>query len=203
MVTITGGNTEPLKGEETQCYDKPTVFISSRVHCGETVASYFLLGMYNFLVSGCEQSTLLLEKFVFKIVPCLNPDGCIRGYWRVDCNGVNMNRVYTDPDPVLFPTIHATKKAIEAEHERGKLFAYTDLHGHATKRGCFVFGNSSADSESHIQQMLFPKLMSLNCVNFDFSECSFSDEANNKKDLKGDSREGSGRAAIYKMTNCP
>ena len=36
--------------------------------------------------------------------------------------------------------------------------------------------------------MMLPKLMSLNSVNFDFSECSFNDADNNKKDLKGDSR---------------
>ena len=36
--------------------------------------------------------------------------------------------------------------------------------------------------------MLMPKLMSLNCVNFDFNECNFNDADNNKKDLKGESR---------------
>ena len=45
--------------------------------------------------------------------------------------------------------------------------------------------------------------MSLNSVNFDFNECNFNDSDNNKKDLKGDSREGSGRAAVYKLTNLP
>jgi cytosolic carboxypeptidase protein 5 len=50
---------------------------------------------------------------------------------------------------------------------------------------------------------MLPKLMSLNSVNFDFTECSFNDADNNKKDLKGDSREGSGRAAVFKMTGLP
>jgi hypothetical protein len=45
--------------------------------------------------------------------------------------------------------------------------------------------------------------MSLNSVNFDFKECVFNDAENNKKDLKGDSREGSGRAAIFKSTGIP
>ena len=40
-------------------------------------------------------------------------------------------------------------------------------------------------------------------MNFDFKECSFNDADNNKKDQKGDSREGSGRAAIFKMTGIP
>ena len=51
--------------------------------------------------------------------------------------------------------------------------------------------------------MLLPKIMSLNSVNFDFLECSFNDSENNVKDQKGDSREGSGRASVYKMTGIP
>lgn len=38
-------------------------------------------------------------------------------------------------------------------------------------------------------------------MNFDLKECNFSDETNNKKDKKGDSRASSGRAAIFRETN--
>ena len=44
--------------------------------------------------------------------------------------------------------------------------------------------------------------MSLNCVNFDLTQCSFNDSLNNVKDKKGDSRSGSGRATIFKETGC-
>lgn len=53
-------------------------------------------------------SRLLLDNFVFKIIPCLNPDGVARGYWRNDTNGENLNRVYTDPCHRLHPSIYAT-----------------------------------------------------------------------------------------------
>lgn len=46
-----------------------------------------------------------------------------------------------------------------------------------------------------------PKLITLNCVNFDLRECNFKDDDNNKKDKKGDSREGSGRATMFRETN--
>ena len=49
--------------------------------------------------------------------------------------------------------------------------------------------------------MMIPKLMSMNSVNFDFRQCVFSDEKNNVKDKKGDSRDGSSRAAIFRETN--
>ena len=66
-----------------------------------------------------------------------------------------------------------------------------------------MFGNSISDSTKFVEQLLFAKLMSLNSVNFDYKECNFNDVDNNKKDLKGDSREGSGRASIYKLTGLP
>ena len=49
---------------------------------------------------------------------------------------------------------------------------------------------------------MIPKLMSLNSVNFDFRQCVFSDDKLNVKDKKGDSRDGSGRAVMFKETGC-
>lgn len=39
-----------------------------------------------------------MEKYVVKIIPCLNPDGVSRGYWRHDTEGLNLNRTYSEPD---------------------------------------------------------------------------------------------------------
>lgn len=63
-----------------------------------------------------------------------------------------------------------------------------------------MFGNSFADQETQFEAMMIPKLMSLNSVNFDFRECNFADEKLNIKDKKGDSRDGSARAVIFRET---
>ena len=80
---------------------------------------------------------------------------------------------------------------------------YVDFHAHCTKRGCFIFGNTLQDQDMQYEAMMIPKLMSLNSVNFDFRECNFSDEKLNVKDKKGDSRDGSGRACMFRETQNP
>lgn len=114
--------------------------------------------------------------------------------------GENLNRHYTNPCYRLHPTIYAAMKAINHANQHLNLKYYADLHGHASKKGCFVFGNTIQDHKKNVEQILLAKLMSMNSVNFDLEESNFSDESNNKKDRKGMGRDGSGRAATYRLT---
>jgi hypothetical protein len=84
--------------------------------------------------------------------------------------------------------------------ELDKLFIFTDLHAHAAKKGCFMFGNA-LQGEKQLNNMTLPKLVALNSLNFDYVECSFSEKIMNCKDKKdGLSREGSGRVGIFRAT---
>lgn len=308
---------------------------------------------------------MLREKYVFKLIPMLNPDGVKRGHYRTDSRGVNLNRVYLDPDPVLHPSIYAAKAVIMYHHSKGEqesenkvctckprsntmsnsvekmdsekqveddvdstlasltqcdlndnnvaaelgerlppdgmddspkatssddrmtivsaespdhdsnknevstpvnpfpenniceentdsiddktteqiglnstskenskshsrvasdindninlcrcfsethsnakespLEYYVDLHGHASKRGCFVYANYLENEDSYMQSILYPKLMSINSANFDFTGCNFTEKNMYTKDKRdGMSKEGSGRVAIFKATS--
>lgn len=60
------------------------IFISARVHPGETPASFTLDGLMKAFMANDKRGFALRKNFVFKIIPCLNPDGVFRGHFRVD-----------------------------------------------------------------------------------------------------------------------
>jgi murein tripeptide amidase MpaA len=49
------------------------------------------------------------EQFIFKIIPMLNPDGVVRGNYRGDALGVDLNRRWNKPSKILHPTIYYSK----------------------------------------------------------------------------------------------
>lgn len=61
---------------------REAVIITGRVHPGETNSSFIIEGILEFLVSDIETAAELRNKYVFKIIPMLNPDGVIIGNYR-------------------------------------------------------------------------------------------------------------------------
>ena len=179
---------------------KPVIFLTGRVHSGETPASYMIQGIMDKLTEfGQVQTEILLNHYIFKMIPMLNPDGVARGYWRLDTLGQNLNSHYKDPSRDVHPTIWATKDAVTQEHKCGKLKMYVDFHARCSKRGSFLHDNTIADPSLKYESMMIPKLMSLNCVNFDFRECIFSDEKSKLKN-PNDDKEGQVLSSIFKET---
>lgn len=61
-----------------------------------------------------------------------------------------------------------------------------------------MFGNHNT-GEAQLASMLLPKLVSMNSLNFDFMECAFL----GKDKKEAETREGSGRVSIMKVTDMP
>lgn len=59
--------------------------------------------------------------------------------------------------------------------ENSNLFLYLDLHGHASKKGVFMYGNHLPNTLEAVEVMLLPRLMSMNCHHFAFDACNFSE----------------------------
>ena len=176
---------------------KPIVFISARVHPGETPASFLLDGILQVILSPDTRGASLRSNFVFKIIPVLNPDGVYRGNFRVDQNGVNLNRCYLEPSLLQHPSIYAVKTYFTS---LVGVKYYFDLHAHVSKRSCFLFGNYLPPDFPQDNQV-FAKLIELNTPYFEFSECDFSEKSMIAKDPKDHhSKEGSGRVALYQST---
>lgn len=68
------------------------VILTARVHPGESNSSYVMQGIIDFLTSETKAARILRRRFVFKIVPMLNPDGVIYGNYRCSLLGVDLNR---------------------------------------------------------------------------------------------------------------
>ena len=66
--------------------------MTARVHPGETNSSFMMKGAIDFLLSDTREAKLLRKKFIFRIIPMLNPDGVIYGNYRCSLLGVDLNR---------------------------------------------------------------------------------------------------------------
>ena len=69
--------------------------------------------MYGFFL----RAVAVRDNFVVKMIPMLNPDGVAHGHYRTDTRGVNLNRVYLNPDPGLHPSIFAAKSVMLHHHQ--------------------------------------------------------------------------------------
>lgn len=106
IITTFGSDPEAVKARKG-------IVISSRVHPGETGASWMIKGIIDYLLAGNANAKILRDNFVFKIIPMLNADGVINGNSRCNLAGVDLNRCWIDPSRKLHPEIYHMKKMVQ------------------------------------------------------------------------------------------
>ncbi|KAG6932088.1 ATP/GTP binding protein like 4, partial [Chelydra serpentina] len=159
--------------------EQKVVFITARVHPGETPSSFVCQGIIDFLVSQHPIAKVLRDHLVFKIAPMLNPDGVYLGNYRCSLMGFDLNRHWVDPSPWAHPTLHGVKQLIVQMYNNPKISLefYIDIHAHSTMMNGFMYGNIFEEEERFQRQAIFPKLLCQNAEDFSFSSTSFNRDA--------------------------
>ncbi|OON21801.1 hypothetical protein X801_02299 [Opisthorchis viverrini] len=99
----------------------------------------------------------------------------------------------------LRTAIHLSETSLRQLKGNSGLAFYVDLHGHCSKRGCFLYGNWLESEEEMTDNVLFALLVAVNSSNFDFNACNFTLRNMYQRDRRGTStKEGSGRVATWK-----
>ena len=148
--------TSPL----TPIEKKKIIFITGRVHPGESNSSYVVHGLIDYLLSPTSASRYLLDHYAFKIIPMINIDGVIEGFYRCSLSGYDLNRVWSTPDPQLHPVIYYTKQLME--QEQLSIALYIDFHGHSRLHGTFAYGcPNELDNLLRDKEKIFPRLLSM------------------------------------------
>ena len=159
LCTTLGGNVCPVltitspQGSEEEIKARKVIFVSSRVHPGESNSSWIMKGLLDFLLGQSVEAELLRFRFIFKILPMLNPDGVINGHYRCNLAGYDLNRHWHDPDRNVHPTIFHAKDLLRNLQRDQEVVMFCDIHGHSVKHNLFLYGCPKAKPESATARM--------------------------------------------------
>lgn len=189
VLTITAQPKTYSREHVEELKSRPYIFISGRVHPGESNASWVMKGTIDYLLSKKPSAQLLRETFIFKVVPMLNPDGVINGNHRCSVAAEDLNRRWDNPCPRLHPTIYHTKGLLQYMQMINKIpLVYCDYHGHSRRKNIFLYGCSPSMSwiPNDIQNpavtgnrgednsfKTLPRILHLTSPVFSWQNCSF------------------------------
>jgi murein tripeptide amidase MpaA len=184
---------ECLKIEEgeTPRNERVGIWITARVHAGETTSSWMLDGLIDYLLHDTQSVRKLREKTVFNIVPMVNPDGVIQGNYRNNKAGVNLNRVWDDLEHTDSPSVKAVVDAIHKWTDEGNPYdIFLDLHSDSEATTNYAFHAAEgvepplAENPTNYHFRLRDFLVRLSEVNHDFSYDYHEGPEHNTSDLR-------------------
>ena len=161
--------TNPCSDEERR--NRKGVLLTARAHPGETVGSWVMEGILDFLTQDSLEARFLRDKYVFRILPMLNPDGVINGNYRCGLLGVDLNRRWKKPSKAIHPVESQWKQSAKLFASKRTIELVCDLHGHSRNFGAFMYG-CTIHSQPHVTR-LFPFILSKICPAFCYRGCTF------------------------------
>ena len=173
LITITA----PENAEQQQeSATAKAILITARVHPGETASSYVVQGLIDHLTSSDSIAETLRQRYVFYVVPMLNPDGVCLGNYRCSLGGSDLNREWSAPDPVEHAGVYAVRQLLTRLQANGTLIVLSiDMHSHSQRTDAFLYGNVYVDDVANTdRQLLLPRAMAAIATDFDLTSTSLN-----------------------------
>lgn len=132
---------QTLDGREMECVSTGTgplvAWIIHRQHPGESQAEFFAEGLLNRLLGLDSEGEVdgmvyqLRKDFTIYIVPCMCPDGAVRGHLRTNAAGANLNREWADSPNYTAPTLERSPEVYHVLHKMDAtgVDCFLDIHG--------------------------------------------------------------------------
>lgn len=163
-----------IEGEGIKSNRKPVIIIAARTHPGETNSSFAMEGLIQTLFAKNDFGLELRKNFSWLLLPMVNPDGVICGFYRPSLSGDDLNRVWTKPDPLMHPVPDHFLKLIEVIQRDRPIPFFLDFHGHTAACNSFVYGFMNENNPLiYSTERVFPLLMTKYTPLFSNEMCSY------------------------------
>ena len=167
--------------------NKKAIIFTARVHPGESSSSFVIQGLIEFLLSNEAKAISLRKNYIFKIIPMLNPDGVIRGNFRMNSVGKDLNRMWMEENEENSPSVFYCHKMIQKTLNSRNIHFFCDFHGHSSKNNFFLYsckshneflkiGNNNIIPNPHKKklsyiELIFQEIYSKENIFFDKNSC--------------------------------
>ena len=160
---------------------KKAIFLTARVHPGESNSSHIIKGLIDSLLSENNNSTSALrDDFIFFIIPMLNPDGVKYGNYRCNLYGYDLNRQWQNPNKILQNPIFLGKSYLKSLRNHFDIELICDFHGHSKSQDVFLYGSNVGEegleitNDRNLSMKRFPFILSKLKDYFSFEKSSFA-----------------------------
>lgn len=126
QLTITKRREQSMKHKRKAC-----IYLQARQHAAETHGSFVMQSILHEIVQNYSKYDKILHNYVIKMLPMLNPDGVVIGNSRSSLAGLDLNRRWSDPNPIMHPEVYFVKQSMkQTEKQCRGISVFADLHGH-------------------------------------------------------------------------
>lgn len=120
-------------------------------------------GLLDYITGDTFVAKKLRHKFIFKIIPMLNPDGVIVGNSRCSLAAKDLNRQYRTVIRETYPSIWYTKTMIKRLTDDCGVLMYCDMHAHSRKHNVFIYGCENKNrADKKLLEQVFPLMLHKN-----------------------------------------